>query len=131
MKSVGIVLVSHSREIVLGLQKLLHQLQPNVPIAIAGGMDDGSLGTNALDIQKAIESVYSERGVVVFIDLGSARINAEMAIEMLENQNNVVIADAPLVEGAFVAVVEAGCGRGLHEVVEASEKAKTMKKLQT
>ncbi|MBB3909260.1 dihydroxyacetone kinase phosphoryl donor subunit DhaM [Anoxybacteroides rupiense] len=128
MKYVSLVLISHSYEIVSGLKKLLSQVQPDVPIAIAGGAE-GGIGTNALDIQTAIESVYSEKGVVVLFDLGSALINAEMALEMLEPHENIKIADAPLVEGAYAAVVEAGLGSSLSEVVRASESAKELVKI--
>jgi phosphoenolpyruvate---glycerone phosphotransferase subunit DhaM len=128
MKYVSLVLISHSFEIVSGLKKLLNQVQPDVSVAIAGGAE-GDIGTNALDIKKAIESVYSEKGVVILFDLGSALINAEMAIEMLENNENIIIADAPLVEGAYAAVVEAGLGSSIEEVVRASESAKELLKI--
>ncbi|KXG08368.1 PTS-dependent dihydroxyacetone kinase, phosphotransferase subunit DhaM [Anoxybacillus sp. P3H1B] len=128
MKYVSLVLISHSYEIVSGLKKLLSQVHPDVPIAIAGGAE-GGIGTNALDIQTAIESVYSEKGVVVLFDLGSALINAEMALEMMEPHENIRIADAPLVEGAYAAVVEAGLGSSLAEVVRASESAKELVKI--
>ncbi|MDR9794012.1 dihydroxyacetone kinase phosphoryl donor subunit DhaM [Aeribacillus composti] len=128
MKYVSLVLISHSYEIVSGLKKLLNQVQPEVSVAIAGGVE-GDIGTNALDIKEAIESVYSEKGVVVLFDLGSALINAEMAIEMLENNENIIIADAPLVEGAYAAVVEAGLGSSIEEVVRAGESAKELIKI--
>jgi phosphoenolpyruvate---glycerone phosphotransferase subunit DhaM len=128
MKYVSLVLISHSFEIVSGLKKLLNQVQPDVSVAIAGGAE-GDIGTNALDIKKAIESVYSEKGVVILFDLGSALINAEMAIEMLENNENIIIADAPLVEGAYAGVVEAGLGSSIEEVVRASESAKELVKI--
>jgi dihydroxyacetone kinase, phosphotransfer subunit len=128
MKYVSLVLISHSYEIVSGLKKLLNQVQPEVSVAIAGG-GEGDIGTNALDIKEAIESVYSEKGVVVLFDLGSALINAEMAIEMLENNENIIIADAPLVEGAYAAVVEAGLGSSIEEVVRAGESAKELVKI--
>lgn len=128
MKCVGIVLVSHSVELAEGLKKLLQQVQPHVPIAAAGGDNDGEIGTSAEKIAAAIESVRSEKGVAVFFDLGSALINAEMAIEGLGNPGNVLIADAPLVEGAYVAVVKAGCGESLDAVLQAARNAKNMVK---
>lgn len=128
MEYVSLVLISHSYEIVSGLKKLLSQVQPDVKVAISGG-SEGEIGTNAMDIKEAIESVYSDKGVVILFDLGSALINAELAIEMLENSENIRIADAPLVEGAYAAVVEAGCGSTIEEVVRASESAKELKKI--
>lgn len=129
MNHVGIVLISHSPEIVKGLESLLKQIQENVPLAVAGGTDDNEIGTDVFKIKQAIESVYSEKGVVILFDLGSALINAEMAIEMLENHPNIKIADAPLVEGAYAAVVEAGIGSTLEEVVAAAEAAKKFTKV--
>ncbi|UQD51477.1 dihydroxyacetone kinase [Bacillus methanolicus] len=129
MNYVGIVLISHSPEIVKGLESLLKQIQENVPLAVAGGTDDNEIGTDVFKIKQAIESVYSEKGVVILFDLGSALINAEMAIEMLENHPNIKIADAPLVEGAYAAVVEAGIGSTLEEVVAAAEAAKNLQKV--
>jgi len=67
--------------------------------------------------------------VVILFDLGSALINAELALEMLGEDKAVRIADAPLVEGAYAAVVEAGMGSSLEEVVQSAEKAKNLKKI--
>jgi phosphoenolpyruvate---glycerone phosphotransferase subunit DhaM len=128
MKYVSLVLISHSEEIVSGLKKLLNQVQPDVNIAVAGG-NDGEIGTNAFRIKEAIESVYSEKGVVILFDLGSALMSAELAIEMLEKTDHIAIADAPLVEGAYIAAVEAGLGKSLDEIVRACEQAKQMVKV--
>ncbi len=127
--AVSLVLVSHSHELVHGLKKLLEQVQPDVAIAVAGGTDENDIGTSALKIKDAIESVYSEDGVALLFDLGSARLNAEMAVEMLDGNANVTICDAPLVEGAYAAVVQAGIGGSLDEVADAASQAKTFSKL--
>jgi len=129
MDFVSVVLLSHSNEIVRGLEKLLRQVQSEVPLAIAGGTDEGEIGTDVFQVKHAIESVYSKKGVIILFDLGSALINAEMAIEMLDNQENIVICDAPLVEGAFAAIIESGCGSSLEEVKAAAEGAKQVNKL--
>lgn len=129
MDFVSVVLLSHSREIVSGLEKLLRQVQAEVPLAIAGGTEEGEIGTDVFQIKKAIESVYSPKGVVILFDLGSALINAEMALEMLDDPANIVICDAPLVEGAFAAMIESGCGSLLEDVKAAAEGAKQLSKL--
>jgi dihydroxyacetone kinase phosphotransfer subunit len=130
MKGVGIVLVSHSREVAVGLKEFLRQVQPSVAVADAGGTESGELGTSAFRIKEAIESVYSEKGVLVLFDIGSARMSAEMALELLgEAAKKVKLADAPLVEGAYAAVVEAGCGSDLDRVRQTAEKAKHWRKL--
>ncbi|BCU81952.1 hypothetical protein JIR001_17350 [Polycladomyces abyssicola] len=131
MEYVGIVLVSHSHELVKGLKQLLSQLNPHVPIALAGGTDEVEIGTSVDKIQNAIQSVYSDKGVVVFFDLGSALINTELALERLAEDNitKVHIADAPLVEGAYVAVVESGCGSNLEKVINVTTEAKSLTKI--
>lgn len=129
MDFVSVVLLSHSKEIVSGLEKLLRQVQAEVPLAIAGGTEEGEIGTDVFQIKKAIEGVYSEKGVVILFDLGSALINAEMAIEMLEDHANIVICDAPLVEGAFAAIIESGMGSSLEDVKGAAEGAKQLSKV--
>ncbi|MFT4416854.1 dihydroxyacetone kinase phosphoryl donor subunit DhaM [Fredinandcohnia humi] len=129
MSNVGIVLVSHSHELVKGLHALLEQIQPEVPIAIAGGTESGDIGTDVFAIKKAIEEVYSEKGVALFFDLGSAQLSAEMAIELLDNMQQIQLVDAPLVEGSYVAVVESGCGSPLHEVVAVAEGVRNLNKM--
>lgn len=131
MSKVGIALVSHSHSLVVGLMELLVQLPYNVPVAIAGGTEEGEIGTSALKIKAAIEQVYSEQGVVLLFDLGSALINAELAIEWLEEEqrSRVKIADAPLVEGAYAAVVMSGCGGSLDDVRKSAEEAKQLVKV--
>lgn len=131
MEYVGVVLVSHSHELVKGLKQLLSQLNPHVPIALAGGTDEEEIGTSVDKIQDAIKSVYSDKGVIVFFDLGSALINTELAIERLAEDNitKVHLADAPFVEGAYVAVVESGCGSTLEKVIAATLETKSLAKI--
>jgi dihydroxyacetone kinase phosphotransfer subunit len=129
MSYVGMVLVSHSHELVNGLRSLLSQVEPNVPIAVAGGTDEDEIGTSALKIKRAIESVYSDYGVIILFDIGSSLLNTKLAIEWLGEGRQVRIADASLVEGAFSAVVEAGFGSSLDQVLAAAEEAKSIKKL--
>ncbi|HDR7590082.1 dihydroxyacetone kinase [Bacillus mycoides] len=131
MSNVGIVLVSHSYQLVEGLKVLLAQLSPDASIVFAGGTDDDGFGTSASKIKDAIKSIYNERGVIVFQDLGSALINTELAIEWLaeEGLNQIKIADSPLVEGSYVAVVESGCGKTLEEIYKAALEAKNIIKI--
>lgn len=129
MSNVGIVLISHSPELVRGLEELLNQIQQSVPIAVAGGTSENEIGTDAFKIKQAIESVYSEKGAAVLFDLGSALLNAEMALEMLADNPNVKIADAPLVEGAYAAVIQSGIGSSLEEVIASAEGAKNLQKI--
>ncbi|WP_186577070.1 dihydroxyacetone kinase phosphoryl donor subunit DhaM [Aquibacillus kalidii] len=122
MSNVGLVLISHSPKVVEGIKDIITQVIRNVPIELAGGTDHNEIGTSFEKIQAAIEQVYNERGVVLLYDLGSAMMNAEMAIEF-SNYENIKIADnVPLVEGAYVAAVESGMGKSLDEVMDAISK---------
>src|SRR5947209_10858201 len=95
----------------------------SVGIATAGGGPDGTLGTDAGRIQAAVEEVYSRDGVLILMDLGSAVLSAELAVEMLpaDRAERVLLSNAPLVEGAVVAAVEAAIGKSLAEVNAAAE----------
>ena len=117
---VGIVLVSHSSKVVEGLKELVSQMAVDGKIAIAGGTSDGRLGTDVEKIIDAIKEVYSEDGVLVLFDLGSAYMNAEMAIECLDDdmKANVEIVDTALVEGALTATIEASIGKSKEEIKE-------------
>jgi dihydroxyacetone kinase phosphotransfer subunit len=124
--SVGIVVVSHSRALAdaaveLALQ-MVHGEEP--PIAIAAGTADGGLGTIAGDVAEAIERVATPAGVLVLVDLGSAVLNAELALELLPpGIGPVRLSAAPLVEGLVGAVVRSAGGAGLDEVADESEAA--------
>lgn len=117
---VGMVIVSHSKEIANGVKDLAKQMVGNIPIAVAGGTADGRLGTDVNKITTAIESVYSDDGVIILFDLGSAFMNSEMAVEMLpeEMQNKVRILNVALVEGAVSAAIECSSGKNIKEIQE-------------
>lgn len=117
---VGIVLVSHSDKLVEGLKELVSQMASDVKIGIAGGTDDNRIGTDPIKIMSAIEEVYSEDGVLLFYDLGSALMNAELALDMLDEniKDNVDIVKVSLVEGAFVAAINSSIGKSKEEIKE-------------
>ena len=117
---VGIVLVSHSNKLVEGLKELISQMAPEIKICTAGGTDDGRIGTDPIKIMNAIEESYSDEGVLLFFDIGSAIMNAELAIDMLDDSisSNVDICKTSLVEGAFVAAIESSMGKSKEEIKE-------------
>lgn len=130
---VGIVLVSHSKKMAEGLLELIKQMTTDkVRIEVAAGTSDGRLGTDAFMIEEKIRKVSSEDGVIVVVDLGSAVMSAEMAIESLEEslREKTKILDAPFVEGAVVAAMEASFDKNLEEVIREAEKARELKKLE-
>ncbi|MBI3957448.1 MAG: PTS-dependent dihydroxyacetone kinase phosphotransferase subunit DhaM [Chloroflexi bacterium] len=126
---IGLVFVSHSRLIADGLCQLADQMASGaVKMASAGGLLDEeryTLGTDTLRIVDAIERVWSEDGVLLLVDMGSAVLSAEMALELLpdEKRSRCTISNAPLVEGAIVAALHAGMGGTLAEVNAAAEEA--------
>ena len=129
--SVGLVLVSHSARLAEGLRELVEQVaQGRVPIVVAAGGPEDSLGTNAVAIGEAVESLAAG-GVVVLLDLGSAVLSAETALETLapDVRERVRMADAPFVEGAVAAAVEASLGSDLEAVLIAAESARGQEKL--
>lgn len=117
---VGIVLISHSDKIVEGLREVVLQMAPTIPIVTAGGTVDGRIGTDMMKIVGAVNKVYSEDGVIILFDLGSAFMNAEMAIEFIDEKESekVKILDVPLVEGAITAAVQSSIGKSISEIEE-------------
>jgi PTS hybrid protein len=131
---VGLVLVSHSGTLVEGLRDMVVQVAgDDVPVAIAGGTEDGRLGTSAPRITAALRSALDAGAdeVLVLLDLGSAALSLELAIEDLPDADRprIRISEAPLVEGAILAAVQASVGAGIDEVVTAAAGAATMPKL--
>ncbi len=129
--TVGLVIVSHSARLAEGVAELAAQMaQGQVTIAVAGGTNDGSLGTSMEKVLAALELADSPDGVLVLLDLGSAVMMTEMAIEAFAHSEHVKISSAPLVEGAVVAAVEASTGSSLQEVEEAANQAYMIPKVQ-
>lgn len=129
---VGLVIVSHSAKIAEGIRELAMEMaDKGLKIIPAGGMEDGSIGTDALKINEAIIKANTGDGVVVLADLGSAVMSSGMAIDLLDKAvaRVVRIADAPIVEGAISAAVQASLGASLKEVVSAAEESRSFSKL--
>ena len=121
---VGIVIVSHSQKLAEGVVELARMMAANVPIAPAGGLDNGETGTSYEKIRQAIESVYSDDGVAVLMDMGSAVMTTEMVLEDME-ERKVKMLDCPLVEGA----VESVGGISLEDLESKIGEARDTKKL--
>lgn len=115
---VGIVVVSHSDLVARGVKDIAGQMAPEVKIEAAGGTTDNGIGTGINKITEAIEKVYSEDGVMIFFDLGSAFMNTDMAIEFLDDsmKEKIQIIDAPLVEGVITAAVECSMNKNIEEI---------------
>jgi phosphoenolpyruvate---glycerone phosphotransferase subunit DhaM len=126
---VGIVVVSHSRDIASGTVDLAGQMAgPDVRIEPAGGTPDGGLGTDADRVRAAIEAADAGDGVIVLGDLGSAILTVRAVLAGREN-GHVRLVDAPLVEGAVAAAVTASAGLELDDVEHAAKEAAGAPKL--
>ena len=117
---IGIVVVSHSRALADAAVGLAHQVvgDGGPVVAVAAGLEDGSFGTDAAAIALAIANLDAPDGVLLLIDLGSALLSSELAVEFLDEDlaRRVRISPAPLVEGLMAAVVSAATGASLPEV---------------
>lgn len=132
---VSLVLVSHSRSLAEATRALAAQMVgDSVRIECAAGSGDcgEALGTDATAIMAALENVVGEAGAVVLMDLGSAILSAETALELLDPplSARVRLSSGPFVEGAVAAAVRAAAGGTVDEVAEEARNGLGAKKAQ-
>jgi dihydroxyacetone kinase phosphotransfer subunit len=126
---VNLLIVSHSGQLASGVKEFVEQIaHKDVRIGAAGGTDDGNLGTSANRIKAALEMLTTPDGILVLVDLGSAVMSVQTALEMLDNMR-VLISEAPLVEGAYLAATEASVGASLEETAAAALQGRNLPKL--
>ena len=129
---VALVLVSHSAAIAEGLAELVGQVAgPDVRILAAGGATDGSFGTDGGKVLEALREAGGGAGAVVLMDLGSSILSVRAALAELapSESERIVVADAPLVEGAGAAGATASTGAPRDEVAAAALEARGTAKL--
>lgn len=124
---IGIVVVSHSRalaEAAVGLAAEMVAEDKRPVIAIAAGLDATTFGTDAMAVSEALGAADSPDGVLVLLDLGSAVLSAEMALEFVDPEvaARVRLTSAPLVEGLVAAVVTASTDASLDAVAAEAER---------
>lgn len=128
---IGIVAVSHSARLgeaalELALQ-MVHDGGVRVKVAAGAGVDaDGVpiLGTDAVAVAAAIDELAADcDGVLVLMDLGSAVLSAELALELRSSVVPVRLAPAPFVEGLLAAAVSAAAGGSLDDVASEASAA--------
>ncbi len=122
---VGLVIVSHSKQLAAGVAELAGAMAREVQIIPAGGTDDGLLGTSFDLVTVALAAADSGAGVVVLYDIGSALLTTDTAVEMIDDDlaSRVTVAEGPLVEGAVAAAVAAQVGRDRDAVCAAVTEA--------
>jgi len=135
---VSLVLISHSRAIGEGLRDMVAQVAgPDVRVAVAAGTEDGRLGTSAPLITEAIRWALADgpagpvEGALVLLDLGSAALSLDLALEELSDAERARtrVSEAPLVEGAVLAAVQASVGASLDDAFAAAADAASMTKI--
>lgn len=99
-KKYGILLVSHAEEITEGLVKLLNQIAGDVTIKTAAGSEDDEIGTSFDKINNTLNT-FEEENILAFYDLGSAKMNLEMAMEYTNKK--IILYETAFIEGAYVA----------------------------
>ncbi|AJO21541.1 dihydroxyacetone kinase phosphoryl donor subunit DhaM [Weizmannia coagulans] len=120
-KPVGIVIVSHIPEIAAGLATLLKEAAKDVSITYAGGTDDGGVGTSFDKINAAIAENKAD-DLFAFYDLGSAKMNLEMAMEMSDKY--IRLMDTAFVESAYTAAALIQADAELEEILKQLEPLK-------
>lgn len=93
-----------------GLVKLLREVAKDVDITVGAGLDGGEIGTSFERIQVAFDANPADE-LLVFYDLGSAKMNLEMVMEISER--SVHLYDTAFVESAYTAaaLIQAGNSR--------------------
>ncbi|MRJ48027.1 dihydroxyacetone kinase phosphoryl donor subunit DhaM [Fundicoccus ignavus] len=113
MSNYGIVIVSHSANIAQGIYDLIQEVAKDVSITYVGGTEEGGIGTSFETASQAMES-NSAQSLLAFYDLGSAKMNLEMAIEFTTKE--VEVFDVPVVEGTYTAAALLQAGVDLDTV---------------
>ncbi|MFI6871191.1 dihydroxyacetone kinase phosphoryl donor subunit DhaM [Nocardia sp. NPDC050406] len=129
---IGLVVVSHSRALADAAVALATELLPaqGVRIEVAAGLDERTFGTDAVAVAGAIAAADSGDGVLVLMDLGSAVLSAETALDLLERPHEVRLCGAPVVEGLVAALAAAGGGADLETAAHEAHRALDGKRAQ-
>lgn len=123
---VGIVVIAHSRTLAEGVAEVARAMGVGKAVVEpAGGDSEGRLGTSIDLVEQAVAAADGGDGVLLLADLGSSVLTARMLIEDADGGDgaDVLLADAPLVEGAVAAASMAATGAGLAAVHAAAEAA--------
>lgn len=125
---VALLIVAHSARLAEGVRELAMQVSGgNVVIEAVGGHPEGGLGINVDQIVSALQRTTNPDGILILVDLKGAVVSAEMALE-LSGELHTQISNAPLVEGAYLAAIEASVGGSLDQVAAAALQAREIPK---
>ena len=131
---VGFVVVSHSKELAEAAIHLANEMKKySFPLINGSGTDGDFLGSNPLIIKEAILKAKTDKGVLIFVDIGSSVLNTQVAIDFLKDEGvdveNIKIADAPLVEGLIAGVAVNDEKADIKSVLDELKELKTFSKL--
>ncbi|TDT50344.1 dihydroxyacetone kinase phosphoryl donor subunit DhaM [Fonticella tunisiensis] len=130
---IAVIIVSHSEKVAEGVKDIAEQMNNSkIMIRAAGGTENGRIGTNTLKIYETFEEVKNADNILVFVDLGSSIMATEMAMDMLDDEirEKITIVDAPIVEGALGAVIQATVTDNVKNIIETAIESKSLSKLQ-
>lgn len=124
---INILILSHSKDLAKGVYDLTSQMAADVNIDYWGGTEDGELGSDFEKInEKVTNFLEDDNELIILFDLGSSMMNAQMAVEMLdpEDQERVILADLPLVEGSVELAMQVQIGNSFDEIKDYVEDNK-------
>lgn len=113
MSHIGIIVVSHSKNIAQGVVDLISEVAKDVSITYVGGTEDGEIGTSFDQVQQIVEQ-NDKKTLLAFFDLGSAKMNLELVADFSEK--NIIINSVPVVEGAYTAAALLQAGADLDSI---------------
>lgn len=113
MSDIGIIVVSHSKNIAQGVIDLISEVAKDVSITYVGGTEDGEIGTSFDQVQQIVEQ-NDKKTLLAFFDLGSAKMNLELVADFSEK--NIIINSVPVVEGAYTAAALLQAGADLDSI---------------
>ncbi|EPU22198.1 PTS mannose transporter subunit IID [Streptococcus agalactiae LMG 14609] len=113
MSDIGIIVVSHSKNIAQGVVELISEVAKDVSITYVGGTEDGEIGTSFDQVQQIVEQ-NDKKTLLAFFDLGSAKMNLELVADFSEK--NIIINSVPVVEGAYTAAALLQAGADLDSI---------------
>ncbi|EPV84077.1 dihydroxyacetone kinase phosphoryl donor subunit DhaM [Streptococcus agalactiae] len=113
MSDIGIIVVSHSKNIAQGVVDLISEVAKDVSITYVGGTEDGEIGTSFDQVQQIVEQ-NDKKTLLAFFDLGSAKMNLELVADFSEK--NIIINSVPVVEGAYTAAALLQAGANLDSI---------------
>ncbi|MEZ7733860.1 dihydroxyacetone kinase phosphoryl donor subunit DhaM [Fusobacterium periodonticum] len=130
----GFVVVSHSKDLAEAVIHLANEMKRyDFPLINGSGTDGDFLGSNPLIIKEAILNAKTDKGALVFVDIGSSVLNTQVAIDFLADEGvdieNIKIADAPLVEGLIAAVAINDEKADIESILDELKELKTFSKL--